>query len=686
MQLLTSFVSSLLYLMVSGLAGTAIFDRRKWGSALPFSLMLHVSAIIISGLIFHDLRFGLWGVIIVYFAIVVKSFRNDIKGLIQTIISLDVILFCIWYSVLFFLNTSQIFKEWDELGHWGPYIKEMYRMNDFYFRSDRTFGHKDYVPYITTFEYVLCKVTRICDEHMIFQGAQTIMGSIFWPLLGESLGRIKRKRTAIFASIICFLFAIIALILIRVETTFSYFHCIYADLPLGLFLGFGIAQICYGKENLKSNKSAITMIVKLSLILLSIMMTKMVGIVFVPVCLLMIWIIVLKGERLIKKILVVVLQAGMPFLIWSAYRSQTAASYGKVGGQTFKGALSGIITLVGKGYQEDYQEVVKSNYVEALLRSKPLIGNLSYISLIILGFILFVSVLALSFFGFYRIVISAKTEVNERSKTFVIAVAKNSKFDVDPVSQNIYIKSAWLTICALLTGIYYALCMYIMYEVSFSEYEALKLASYNRYMGTYIAAIAVMFMYMLMELNIETVNCDVLGLKRNTMIAVSLILLCVILGFDISSTLLQKEYNGFFNAEAKASIKYREFKRKAEEIRVYLNDDDNSIFYVEQDGTGGDWIYYNYFLMDKASISTWKSVKTDEIKKYEGDVWSQLMTLEEFKEMVDDYEYVYIDSLDEYFVDDYGSLFDKEPKKDRLYKVISIDGNLQLIYIGDING
>ena len=56
--------------------------------------------------------------------------------------------FCIFiviYAFIFFLNYNRGFSQWDEISHWGPMVKEMFRLDKFYSVAESALSvHKDY--------------------------------------------------------------------------------------------------------------------------------------------------------------------------------------------------------------------------------------------------------------------------------------------------------------------------------------------------------------------------------------------------------------------------------------------------------------------------------------------------------------------------------------------------------------
>ena len=236
----------IMYLLMIGVAGTIIFKKDSFGVALPITIMFHVMLVIIGGLLFGDLRLGVYFGIAALFVVVLKKalLNHDYKSVIKVLLSSDTIIFILIYITLFLLNQRQAYSDWDEFSHWGPMAKEMFRLNTFYFKSDRTFAHMDYVPFVTVFEYIICLISGGYSENLIYQGVQIFMISLFMPLLGtikSTVDRWYKYLLLLLSVVIIFSFAIL------LNDCFSFMHSIYNDLPFGLLCGFAMAY-CYFRD------------------------------------------------------------------------------------------------------------------------------------------------------------------------------------------------------------------------------------------------------------------------------------------------------------------------------------------------------------------------------------------------------------------------------------------------------
>ena len=146
---------------------------------------------------------------------------------------------------------------------------------------------------------------------------------------------------------------------------------------------------------------------------------------------------------------------------------------------------------------------------------------------------------------------------------------------------------------------------------------------------------------------------------------------------DSASSKFTDVYDTFFTQDVK-DVEY--LQSIAEEIKSNLPETNNSILFIEQNCNGSEWIIYNYFMMDKVRKSKWRSFRLTEEEKYEGDIWSLVVTQEAFMNTVEEFDYIFIDISDEYFDDDFGSLFDVNPEEGNLYHVIKDGSDVKINY------
>ena len=97
-------------------------------------------------------------------------------------ITKEVIIFFVLYVFIFAINVDKRFYEWDEFSHWGRFLKETLRLNSLFCTSNASMSHKDYVPIITVFEYIWCRLSFRYVEADAYSAQQVLMVSMMLPV------------------------------------------------------------------------------------------------------------------------------------------------------------------------------------------------------------------------------------------------------------------------------------------------------------------------------------------------------------------------------------------------------------------------------------------------------------------------------------------------------------------------
>nr|MCR4904101.1 hypothetical protein [Butyrivibrio sp.] len=246
----------LYYIVIS--TTVALFRKKSIASSLPIALMLHGIITMVFGMIFGDLRIGVVvGIVVPCIIAIVKVYieKKSLKiQLINFIAEPDIYLIVLIYLLLYLINNGRLFVYSDEYSHWGPMIKEMCRLNNFYFVSTHEFAHKSYVPLMTVIEYIACLIDGGYKESTVYLSLQFFMISLFFPALDLIKdNQLEEKKTeksndflTVFKSFIIGMFVIlasIAMTYILADYTLGLTTTIYTDLAFGLTLGYFYSYI-----------------------------------------------------------------------------------------------------------------------------------------------------------------------------------------------------------------------------------------------------------------------------------------------------------------------------------------------------------------------------------------------------------------------------------------------------------
>ena len=92
---------------------------------------------------------------------------------------------CYFLCFFFLIKFSKRFWAWDEFSHWGVFLKETLRLDSLYCTSPLTIAHKDYVPAITLFETIWCKLSFRYNKADAYRAIQIFMFSLMMPMFDK---------------------------------------------------------------------------------------------------------------------------------------------------------------------------------------------------------------------------------------------------------------------------------------------------------------------------------------------------------------------------------------------------------------------------------------------------------------------------------------------------------------------
>ena len=183
-------------------------------------------------------------------------------------------------------------------------------------------------------------------------------------------------------------------------------------------------------------------------------LSKMAAMAFLPMVVIfyLVYSLLFEKDSVANKAISSIIALVVPVFLWigcNKYIDLYVANSG--GGQSYDGiSINTVLGIIAHNGAVSYQDIAEKRYFSAIV-NKGIIGNASYLAVIL------IVVIVLGAFAYVL-------DGIERRKVILIDL--------------------WI----LLAGIAYALLMWVLYLTSFSEYEALNLASFERYMETYLLA------------------------------------------------------------------------------------------------------------------------------------------------------------------------------------------------------
>gem|GEM_PF-4410152 len=579
---------------------------------------------------------------------------------IRAIVNPSFLIFLIATIAYSFIIVSRDFSllKWDDLTHWGLAVKAFY-VYDGFESPFKILGPQTLA--LPLFNAFIVKVSGYKDAYL-FVG----MWIIYWvaALLPISNMGWKQSIKAVGYSI----FAYLLIILITHNYQNLIYPTLYGDGMLAIICGNIISYFITNKSI--SNKRAQLYVVTSSVFLIA--QTKRVTGLFFAICVLLIIIIYLYANTSGRE-------------------------------QTKKFALYGTLSIV---FAELMGRFLKPTYpVFAANAAKPpfanLAGSIAHTLITPIGILLTISIII-----FAALYICSRT--NKRLKniwlsitivsvlSFVIFVFisldTNSKLLIQHFALNLSrlsiatgkIKFYHFFYSAIIVSLvfYFAIInekkkkvfltisivfavQFVIYVIlllgaysRFSEYEALKSASLNRYIESFVFFVVFSFSFVFLDESVIT-NA------KSRRVTSSLVILLFILKFMPTPGALFYAKNPFYD---KISVTSGISQRILEEVPL----DAERVLSINQGDNGYlKWTVAYNVLPIRADL-----VLSLGPPKYDGDIWSTDLTPKDFSQYVieNGVDYLAVNTIDQYFTDTFTDMFFGNIKENSVYKVIHING------------
>ena len=672
--------------MILGSAWSIMFKKPFFRSLAP-AFFSHILLVMISGMLCKRLSVGIFGGIVIAVAVLGFCIVRESKGVWtdtiraygKEILNSGGIVFIVFYVLCFILNTNKIFLHWDEFSHWGPFLKESLRLDQLYCMSPVNFAHKDYVPAVTIFETIWCRLGFRYTEPDAYRAIQVFMFSLFMPLFekfymyaSEQFGgdpegsnnspgraasgqtgnsslrksgssqtgnsssfRAFSNRTAVnaghtgktgreggmketikhrFLQVGPILLVLMIPLIFHTGKGFCFYHSICCDVVFGVLFYWCLYEAYRDCEDY--SYQAIVMGIGLSVFVLC----KMTAMALFPVVVVLLIgnALFFSGKRPKAKEWVCLLAAiALPLVLWSWYNHFVDNYVANNGGvQSYDGmklsSLADVFTDPAKS-PIPYLSQVKAAYVDALIHRGILIRN-SYLTAMLLITVLFVIIAFLS-------------ESSKRVKIIAAAVLTSG------------------------TGVGYALLMYFLYATAFSESEAVNLASYERYMNSFVLAAVIFLVAVYFDSEIWKRFTEGFGW------------IVVLLAMDLlilhRENLRQIPPGNIAHDEGMVegySASYSDMQEAASVIMEKT--EENESIYIIKRGDMGDYIWRERYYCSPRTIEGGNIGPAVDA----GNMWSTDLSPEEFAAALKNFHYIYFAGVDDAFIEKYSSVFD-DPSK-----------------------
>lgn len=578
----------------------SIILKKKIEFTYIITIMSIITLLYIFGL-FGYLKIGVYFIQIISLIIMLYdlNFLSKNKFFIKKyILTKGLFLFTFLFISLTFIHQGRLLSSWDEFSHWGDVVKAMFTIDDFSTSPLSMSTFQSYPPAMSLFQYFCLKLGNNFIESQLFITYQLVGICLFLPFLSN----IKKNKNLIIS---------LLLLLIMPMIIFNtYYVTIYIDAILGLFFGYIILSIIYNEDY------DMYFYINIVLSLFILILLKDVGLFLAIISIVSLLVDLLLVKKKIsftkkffnenKKYLFLIFSSIIAIIIaklsWNLNINYNGANISFANKISLKNIVD-LFMFKNLGYRES---VVK-NFISALY-NKNIIASFINIDTIRLTIIF--------------------------ALTFLLALKNN--------------KNSHKYIYTIFAGfLIYVIGLLIIYCFKFSEYEAINLASYNRYMSIYFVAIFF-------------IACVILINNQKHLTSILLIVLLFVPYFNIFT--IRNSVDDSIAIRKNYDVATTKIKNNTE--------NNDKIYVISQNTTGFDyWVIRFSVRPNQINSGAWSIGN----KYYEKDIWTLQINAEKwyYNLINDNYDYVYIYKCDENFVTQFSSLFEdtEQIKNNSLYRI-----------------
>ena len=625
-----------LLLLSTGSVLGAVMWNKKFEELLPITSATIIIWLFLFGLL-GKLEFGfrlivVIGIFLYGYAGVTLLKQKNYKQTISNIVTPATCIFGIYVAIVCYCNYGRRACAWDEFSHWMDIVKVMSTLDTFGTHPEAESVFQSYPPGMVLFQYFFQKVNVLLGGIVYSEWRVYVAYQIFFAIF--SLPLIKKdnykKKINIFIS---------ALIVFVCPVFFfkSFYKTVYIDAILGVLSGIGMATIY-----LDENKDHIYEMYITAMCIMLVLM-KDAGLLFAIFLGLYYWLDygmrykknnignnTAKWMKMGGRAIGIFVPILLTKWLWKNHLRQTGAYVVFSEPYNFETLIN---VIVGKG--SGYRAETWNNFWAAFVKDTINVTSIG-IKINYLG-ILLIMLVMLTLLVFWDI-------------------KKTGRFSSRII----------LLVLEILSIFIYIVGLCFTYMTRFSEYEAVRLASFERYLCIGYLSLWITIIIIAVSLINQYVN-------NNAIVTITLCLILIVHPIQ--------EMKGYlFREEVRKSIEvYEEYNNLIDSIRDKC-EDDSRVYLVLQESSGfGYWLLrYSVRPVKTNPNFTW-SIGT---AFYEGDIYTKEISMEEWREeLVQNYDYVALQEYNEYFCEEFGSLFENknEIKHQGLYKVNSESGILECL-------
>ena len=575
-----------------------------------------ITAVLYTFGIFNLLLVGFWVVLavialatLVSIALLVKD--KELVTHLKSLFSPGLAIFVSLALFSFLLTRGMQLSNWDEFSHWGTIVKATFLFDAVGPYNPVELGFRSYPPSLSLFEYFVTKLGGAWLEGNIFWAYQLIIWSLFTPFLAQLTWRRWGQ-----------LFVIVPLVFIAPLAFFNALTVTLIDPLLGMLFGYALAIAYVG--NILQWRLALHVVLAIFMLTLA----KDAG-TFMAALVVLLYIVRLLGAK----------KTSPEEWTWKGFA-----------------ILGSIPTLSLLASNQSWSALVRAR-VEAPAFSSPIDFGAFIGALRGEGPAYWQEILSTFGFGISNYPINNDGALAIPQLQLFVLFAIVLAIAEWLVSRRMGRRFGFASIGTVIIGaIVYTYGLLVLYLFRFGEYEAVRLASYERYLGTYWAGIALFVALITIWLVAGSVSSQATtGSKKSTEGVAELVVAGVIvLGLFVLSP-VQKLGEFFANPHGYSSQVRAPFEPVLEQAEKAGIQPGDKVWIIAQHTTGFEYWVMRYSLMEnETNASNWSlGSKADE-----NDVWTLEKSASEWAQELTDYDYVVILNTAGSFDKEFGELFE----------------------------
>ncbi len=607
-------------LLNGGVFGAAFFHRR-FEEVLPLQMMIMMSVLYISGLLDH-LKAGVYAVIFVIAVLYIAAFirvirRKCYKEFLENMVTPAFVVFLAVFFVFTYADAGKLAHSWDEFTHWIDSVKAMTYVDDFITNPKANGYFQSYPPAMALLQYFFQQIYLFFhkgaefNEWRMYLVFQLFGYSMILPFLAQE--EFKRPLKAL-----CHAVLLVVLPLLFYN---EYWTTAYIDPFIAILAGCAFARILYPKRD------ALLDGLYLSLLCMTLVLSKDAGLyfsVFAAIAYAVSYCIrngipaksPAGGRAAAKMLIPLVPLICTVFAKWSwkmeLFHTNAEISFGG------KIDLLSYTSMFFLHNDSSYRQTVTDHFKDAFFDQK--------IKFALTG-------MEASYCVIFLLLL------------FGLAVLYCKKRQLADIRDR---RAACITLFIIFVQlVFYIYSLGAAYVSNFTEYEALNLASYQRYMNIAFLATAIAV--------IEGIVHDSSALQKSGIMQCFAMVL--ILSFSPLGTV--ENYLSRDSVRQAKEIRDR-YEPLHDLIRRYCSGtDEDRIYFISQADKGFDYWVTRFIARPNGFAGSW--IWSLGEPQYEGDIWTygECRNSDEWMDILNEGNYTHIAlyRVNDYFKEHFSDVF-----------------------------